>query len=456
MKVVSKLSVPQVVSGLPAPVPRITHRLTSLVSHKGTLTLFDQGAVSMTGFLTSVIIGRFAGKDELGLYMLALSISVFITELQTAIISTPYMIRRPQLGDQREQRSYRGSVIAHQIAFSAGTVLLVSLAWMFLSLQGTMTDFHATLLVLAGAISLVMLRDFVRRLCFAELRTMSALLFDVAAGTLQVGGLLYFALGATLSANLALATIGMASAVSLLCWFAANRGEFELSARALVADFFINWQLGKWILASGLLWALSMNFYPWLITYFHGTESTGLWAACIGILGVLNAPLIGLQNYLGPKIATVYATHGVSALCDYSRRAALFLVAFLGSVSVALALAGDWLLQNLYGTDYAGNGLALAFLALGLVAASVGFVYSRGLFALGKSDVDFKINIVPLLVLATAGVWLVQLSGTVGAAASLFVAHVASALARYWCLKAATTERSEIAIEPTVELQTDE
>ena len=70
-----------------------------------------------------------------------------------------------------------------------------------------------------------------------------------------------------------------------------------------LADLKKNWVFGKWVFASGLVWAVSMNLYPWFLAYFHGAASTGVWAACLGVVSVGNPALLGIQNLVGPKIA---------------------------------------------------------------------------------------------------------------------------------------------------------
>src|SRR5664280_807115 len=58
--------------------------------HQGIISLADQAVASATNFLTGIIIARACSKEELGLYMLGFSLVVFVTDMQTSLIATPY------------------------------------------------------------------------------------------------------------------------------------------------------------------------------------------------------------------------------------------------------------------------------------------------------------------------------------------------------------------------------
>jgi hypothetical protein len=68
-------------------------QLTSnpLLQNSG-LSVLDQAVVSGTSFATSVLLGRFASQEELGVYYLALSVVYFTRGVQEQVVSAPYMI----------------------------------------------------------------------------------------------------------------------------------------------------------------------------------------------------------------------------------------------------------------------------------------------------------------------------------------------------------------------------
>src|SRR5271156_525922 len=109
-------------SGWRTQLAALLSRKTSL--HQGAVSLTDQAIVSATNFLTGVIIARSCSKAELGLYMLGFSLILLITDLQSSLISTPYMIYAPRLKGAA-QALYTGSTLIHQLVFSVLTTVLL-------------------------------------------------------------------------------------------------------------------------------------------------------------------------------------------------------------------------------------------------------------------------------------------------------------------------------------------
>src|SRR5207244_2970301 len=64
---------------------------SSLLQKSG-LSVLDQAVVSGTSFATSVLLGRCASQEDLGVYYLALSVVFFARGVQEQLVSAPYMI----------------------------------------------------------------------------------------------------------------------------------------------------------------------------------------------------------------------------------------------------------------------------------------------------------------------------------------------------------------------------
>ena len=395
------------------------------MSHKGSLALMDQGVSSATNFLTGVIIGRACTKEQFGLYMLGLSIVLFVTNLQTSLISTPYMIYSPRLRGSAHAR-YTGSTLIHQLGVSVVAILCLVVAGAALSLGVGPEGLAPVVWILAGVITFIMLRDYARRVCFAGLRMKTALLLDSCVSVIQIGGLLLLAYSGVLSASLAYWAVGFACGVSALGWLIWMRKQFILRLSRSLSDLVRNWSLGKWIFASGLLWALTMGLYPWILAGFHGTASTGVWAACLGIVAIVNPLLFGIQNFVGPKIAHSFAEGGRIKLRRFAFKASAVFSVLMIPFCVLLLVFGGSLMVLFYGDKYVGNGLVVSILALNMLVSAAGFPYVSALFAMKRADLEFAVNFIALFVLLTLGLWLVRALGPLGAAYGLLIANIAT------------------------------
>jgi O-antigen/teichoic acid export membrane protein len=397
--------------------------------HQGIVSLADQAVASATNFVTGVIIARACSKEEFGLYMLGFSLILLMTDFQTSLISTPYMVYAPRLKG-RAHALYTGSTLIHQSAFCLLTMLVLVCGAFAVTAGIGPRGLGPVLWALVAVIGLIMLREFARRVCFARLKLMTAFVFDTCIAVGQIGGLLLLARFGLLSASRAYWVIGSACGIAVLWWLWSDREFYHPRMSESLADLKKNWVFGKWVFASGLVWAVSMNLYPWLLAFFHGTASAGVWAACLGVVSVGNPALLGIQNFVGPKIAHVYAAEGPRALRRLVLKISAVIALPMSLLCLVMFFWGGRLIALLYGRQYAGNGLVVAILALNLLVAAAAFSFSRALFAIERADVDFLVNFAALFIMVTLGLWLVRTFGPLGAAFGLLGASLVTSAVR--------------------------
>jgi len=256
----------------------------------------------------------------------------------------------------------------------------------------------------------------------------SALVVDAMVALVQIGSLLFLARAGHLSAGSAYYGIGLACALACLGWLFLSRKEYHLKNGHFREDCITNFSFGKWMFASCLLWALGMNLYPWLLALYHGTGATGVWAACYGVIAIANPLLLGIQNFLGPKIVQAYTRGGQKDLARFVRKVTVLYVVIIIPLALFLSVFGDTLVVAFYGAKYAGNGQVVAVLALYLLTLAAAFTLSRALLAMEQAKVYFLANIVPLVVMLTLGLYLVKRFGVIGVALGLLVGAVTTAV----------------------------
>ena len=397
--------------------------------HQTLVTLADQAVVSITNFLTGIIIARACSKEGLGLYMLGFSIILFATDMQTSVIATPYMVYAPRLKG-RAHALYTGSTLIHQLVFCLITTIGVICAAFIVSRGSGPKGLGPVLWALGLVIGLIVLREHARRITFARLRFKTTFILDACIGAGQIGGLLLLAHFGLLSVGRAYWAIGLLCGIAVLVWLWSDRNFYHLSISDSLADLKRNWVLGKWVLASGLVWTIAMNLYPWILAAFHGVASTGVWAACLGVVSIANPALKGIQNLVGPKIAHVHATKGPKALHRLVLKITTLIAIPISLYCLAMFIWGNRLLTLLYGRQYAGNGLVVAILALNLLIGALAFSFSPALFAVDRAHVDFLINFTALFIMATLGLWMVHTYGVLGAAIGLLGGNFAASTVR--------------------------
>ena len=409
---------------------RIRTLLTGARTNKGLISLVDQMVASATNFLTGIIIARSCSKEEFGLYMLCFSIVVFVLEVQTSLIASPYMVYSPRF-EGRRHAAYMGSSFLQQFVLILLVLLALAAGWV-LSAQGVGPEGLSQVLpALILVIWALMLRESIRRVCFAGLEMMTAFFVDTTVALVQIGSLLLLAWTHRLTPGSAFYAIGLACGLTTLSWFFLKRGSYSFKKNHVLMDFKKNLSFGKWMFASCLLWALGMNLYPWVLAFFHGTGATGVWAACYGVIAIANPLLLGIQNFLGPKIVQSCTLNSRDGLYKFVKKVTLYYVLIILPLALFLCIFGDRLVVLFYGEKYGGNGLVVAVLALYLLVLAGAFTFSRALLALEQAKIYFVANIIPLVVMLTLGLYLVKQMGVIGVALGLLVGAITTAAMQF-------------------------
>lgn len=402
-------------------------RIRGLIEHRGLLTLVDQVVVSLTNFSTGILIGRFCSKETLGLYMLGYTVVLFAIAVQQMLVTSPYILIWPRLEAEAAQRYTDG---AYMQQLSMGGTLSVAL----LIAAGIFHLAHSPLalvmLALAFSAPLLLFKEMFRRVCFTKLRVQQAMLADLAVGVLQVALLFLFARQHWLSAPTGMLAVGIASSVLLVAWMARYAKALNFHIAEIRDVLTKNWHLGRWIFGSQLLWSASLYSYPWLVSKMHGTAAAGVWAACFGINALGNPLLLGLQNYIEPKVSHAFATGGTGAMRQLVWKATAVLTGSMLLFSGGIFFAGNRLVVLLYGPKYAGNGLTIFLLTLSFAAGAAGFALSCGFFASGHGKLDLRISWVYPVAVCACGIPLVRLYGPIGGAVALLIAHMIAAMLR--------------------------
>jgi O-antigen/teichoic acid export membrane protein len=377
-----------------------------------------------------MVIGRVCGKPELGVYTLVWTLLSLGTEISAALITTPYTVFSPHLNRYRRSR-YLGSIFVHQVVLAIFFALVIVTGSCLSSWYGwSPRNFANVFTTTAGVTVFVCIKEFVRRVSFAELNIRTVLFVDGLASATQIGGVLFlFRLGA-LSVSGTLAVLGISSAVAVGIWFRLGRDAFRFEPLLYKRDLRRNWRFAKWSLASGVLSSVSRYLFPWMLAAFHGTSVTGSWAACSAIVAMCNPAVIGISNYALPRISNVYASSGTAAMRKTVNRFSLLFVLLLLPVVLLLGACGERLITGVYGMAYSGSALVLFLLGLNLLINTLTNPFSQGLFSLDCAKADTLINALCVALLFTVGIDAVRLYAATGAATALLVSSAITAAVR--------------------------
>ncbi len=240
--------------------------------------VFDQGVVSLASFITTVIVGRTCGREELGIYVLATTTFWLLAGIPNALTWTPFTSRAPRMSTGR-RAGYCGSITLHTFlltAFLAGVFIFVGLlpsSWF------GQTDWFSWMCFALVPFTLMMtLREHVRRICMAQVAVRDLLTLDAPIAVAQLVLLLWLAHKGWLTANTALVAVAVACFVSVL-WLVGHRSHFAFRRRRAAVHWSYNLQFGRWLLALSIVWLLSDSLYRWIVGWQYGLDGLGRFAS---------------------------------------------------------------------------------------------------------------------------------------------------------------------------------
>lgn len=389
--------------------------------NKWITTLADQGVVSITNFLTGVIIGRVCTKDEYGLFMLCFSLVILAEVVQHCLITSAYIVYSPRLAGSSHS-TYAGSTFVHQLAFSTLAVSLLVISGLVIP-AATLNTLAPILHVLSAVLFFILAKGYARQLSFASLHMKTALVIDVVAGIIQLGGFLLFAHIGILSPVTAYWIIGLASGLPATIWILSMRKVLTFHYLRVVHDFQHNWSFGKWVLAGNVAFSISTQLYPWFLEIWHGAGAVGTFAAYLSIANIANPFMYGINNLIGPQMAHVQKK-GVHHIRNFVIKVTFAITAAMFIYCGIMLLIGSRLVAFIYGNNYAGNDLLISLLALNFLVTAFPIAFGSGLFVMERPDLTFRVNLTALGVTASIGLCLTNSLGPIGAAGGLFIGNL--------------------------------
>lgn len=411
----------------------ITRTLTDPVVGKGAVSIFDQGIVSGTSFVTSVMIGRMCSKEQLGIYYLALSIVLFVRGIQEQLVSAPYAVychRRKG----RALATYTGSTLVHHLLLSALAACCLLLLVGMLSTGFGPAALTPIAWVLLAAGPFLLLREYIRHLLFAQLKLTTAIAIDTTVAVLQLGSLLLLSQLQLLSVPMVYVVMGLACAIASAAWFLFKKPVLRFKRSDCAADWRHNWPFAKWALATQLVGCTAPYILPWILTLAHDETATGTFAACCSLVGLANMFVMGLANFLTPKAANAFAAGGVNELREVLGKTAWLFAAPLSAFCLLTFVAGDHLTVFFYGDKYAGVGSIIAILALSMLANSMSITIGNGLWAMERPSANFRADLCSLLATIAAAAFLVPSFGVLGAALATLAGSTTDMFVRFLAL----------------------
>lgn len=415
-----------------AHVRLVRRAVTLAMSHKS-LALMDQALVSGASFGVTVMVGRYADAGELGIYALAGSILIWLTNAQESLVSVPYTMRRQQAAALDPRAA--GHALALNNMLGLLSALGIGLVGLTLLASGGDIEIFGVIVALAAIAPFVIHRELARRVAFAEIRVGEALVLDAFVAGLQIGLLGWLAVTGELTSMTALAVLGLSCAVAGLGWLLVFRRRFRMRRSGLAQALTESWAMGKWLFANQLFGAIQSQVTYWILAVAASVVATGIYIACMSIALIVNPIVLGLSNVLWAKAALALREGGCGRLLKESVIDAAILAIVIGAFCVLIAFVGDAALRLLYrGPDYIGYGHVVTILAFAQLAFAINMPASIALSGLGWLRANALVAAFETVLTIVLAWPMVVHWGVPGAAYAILIGAIVRCIARWGLL----------------------
>ena len=345
-----------------------------------TWALTDQSVVSATSFLTSVMLARFMGLREFGIFALTWMAVLFANSIQNALIVAPMMSVGPKQEDKDRPR-YFGAVFFHALMLILFCFLLVFAVSHASSGLFHHVDLRHLALPLAVAALAYQGQDFVRRYFFATRQNRQALAGDMLSYPTQLPIIFLLHMWGNLNSASALWTMAGTSLLGLaVASFWVEPLTFE--SHSIDSVWRHHWKISRWLAGSSLLVWTSSNLFVLAAPLYYGAAAAGVLKASQNLMGVTHIWFQGLDNIVPAETARRLRSGGVHSMLAYTR-SILFKWGGLTLLYAAIVGAAPALwLHLVYGPQMAQYGSILRLYALMYVLIFVGGPLRAGLQAL--------------------------------------------------------------------------
>jgi O-antigen/teichoic acid export membrane protein len=386
--------------------------------------LADQGIVSLTNFVTVILLAAYCNDSVFAAIALAGQTISYLRSAQERLISAPYaaFIHRSEI----QSETYTGSSLRHSMLFIATVSFIASCAAIVLYFMSSDETVASGVLAQCLLLPCILLRDHLRFLCFSRFRIDFAFIVDTLTSIVQLSILLLLIMtGLTDAVSITLGLV-VSSALPILSWFALKPIPYVMSTDRYRSDWIQNWQYSRWLLFGRLFGVASYLFIPWMIAFLRGDSETAVFAKAMNLIGVSTLFVSGLNNYFQPKTVHAYHHGGLVMLrSKLIQNAGLFLVV-LGGLCVFYYFLGDALMQFVYRTNHVDQGSVILILGLNVLAYSLAIVASNGLAAFKLSIANFWAEFGNFIVSIVAALFILPAYGLIGAAIAIAAGSVAS------------------------------
>jgi O-antigen/teichoic acid export membrane protein len=398
-------------------------------ANTGLIAIADQGLISGTNFLVSIILARHLDPAAYGRFGIAFSVYLLAAVAHDALVVEPLAVFASSL-DSAARRSYVGVLLRGHLKLGFAVLILSSLMLSHSHVFGANVGLPGSLAaaVLATPCALIML--LLRRAVYINPTSLIgpavALLYCVLTLT-GIALLIKFNLLSAASPLLVLGVVGGICSVALGLFVKPTLrrgGDHRAIARQL-------WSYGRWALGAQVLTWAPMNVLISTTGLWFGMGQAGSLKALFNFSMPLQQILGALQMNLLPHAARTFSRDGWNGVKKNVRWVTASFAALALCYWAPLLVAAPRAVHALYGGKYADIVDLIPLLALSSIASAIAWGPIIGFRAIQRPSAVVKVFLVMNGLAVLIGVPVTRIAGVRGAVTAMAASAIVSVVVAF-------------------------
>lgn len=384
---------------------------------KGGLAIIDQGLISGSNFILSILLARWVAAEEYGAYAFAFECFLFLCVIYSALVLEPMCVFGPSTYQDEPEDYLRTLLRCHAVASLVMASIVLASAYTVHHFSRS-NDLPWSLAGVAIAAPCILFFWLVRRAMYVRLAPRAAVAGAfVYCGIVVVLVFAFYKLRAVSAFVVFLSMALGALTAGVLMLLRIRAFSFRHIERLRLSDIIRrHWVYGRWALVGSLVMSIpAMIYYPMLSAFCGLTETANL-KALLNFSSPIGQFFAALFLLFLPYAARSYHENGPAKVQQLAWRSTLFYSGMAVCYWAAFWVFREPIMRFVYDGKYMDLGSFIPWVALGSVLQTAAAVQATSLRAVQSPAmvfVAFCTSGIVAVVLGLPAIWILGLRGAI-------------------------------------------
>lgn len=382
------------------------------MARQGYLAGIDQGLISLTNFLASILLARSLSPTQFGAYGVGFLLLHLVRSIQEGVVVQPMTALSPSLRGEDRRRHLTGSAFEQLALAGLGAAGCAAVGWLLIESGNDVAG--PMLFALWLPVLLAQPQEFVRRVFYTEERVPLAVLNTAVASVVRLATQGWILAAGSDSGTAGLAAIGLGGAAGLILGAGQTRHLWVRARFDVAAVWRRNWEFGRWVLGGTITNWFAIEVYPILTAGLVSFAATGAYRALQNVVAPIHSMLRAMDTYFTPRLADRRRISGGAGVTHMVRRMYLVTAPVVAVILVLAVVFAEPILRLLYGETYVAYAAGMRWMAIFYLFWYSYWPIQSALKAVEVTRPIFLASMAAILMMFTFGVWAILTWGVYG------------------------------------------